>query len=106
MRGEKVSIDPRSLLAAQRSKRRRAVKPEQDCVRRKKFSRVCSWQFAGGGVTRNRSLKRAGRCPPVVAVKSREPRENRGRLRHCNGLRVPRSHCPLRSEERRVGKEW
>lgn len=40
----------------------------------------------GGDYLFIRSLK--------VAVKCREPRENRGRLRHCNRLQTPHCHCP------------
>src|SRR5882672_4816368 len=39
--------------------------------------------------------------PPQPGV--REPRENRGRLRHCNGLQTPTGHCPALNKRRREG---
>src|SRR5678810_166606 len=34
----------------------------------------------------------------------REPRVNRGRLRHCIGIQLPKSHCPAYRYEGRVGR--
>ena len=41
----------------------------------------------------------------LVAVKCRERRENRRRLRHCIGLRTPTSHCLSRTTERTGRRE-
>ena len=44
-----------------------------------------AWLRAGESVTNRRSLKAAGTGPRETQSDGREPRENRGRLRHCNG---------------------
>lgn len=45
------------------------------------------------------SLKEGTRSPEIAA-KCREPRENRGRLRHCIGLQASQSHCSFEWEGR------
>jgi hypothetical protein len=56
-----------------------------------------AWHFLAGNLPQERSLKTSG-CPLSGEVRRRhpgtqfsvgEPRENRGRLRHCNGLQTP-----------------
>lgn len=38
---------------------------------------------------RARFFEQRRSCSATTAYKCREPRENRGRLRHCDGLRTP-----------------
>lgn len=50
------------------------------------------WQTARGVLTRACSLKAMDACPSRSQSGDREPRENRGRLRHCYGLQTPTGH--------------
>jgi hypothetical protein len=58
---------------------------------RRKFSanrKFCLEKF-NFRVKRSRSLKRAEKFPPTSQSNVREPGENPGRLRHCNGYKFP-----------------
>src|SRR5204863_3344010 len=60
-----------------------------------------SWQIAATTLTRACSLKNDGRfVHPSPQSNAWEPRGNRGRLRHCNGLQTPTAtgHEPGRRE--------
>jgi hypothetical protein len=50
---------------------------------------LCLANARSGSNKPRSSLKAAGAMPALEQSKVREPRENRGRLRHCVGLRVP-----------------
>jgi hypothetical protein len=49
-----------------------------------------AWKSFVSRVERNRSLKAAGKFPPPTQSDVWEPGVNPGRLRHCNGYKLPR----------------
>lgn len=51
---------------------------------------------ATAGLQALRSLKAGGGCPAFMRPDDREPRANRGRLRHCDGLQTPTATDPNR----------
>ena len=48
-----------------------------------------AWHSGGWGVRNRQFFEADGRGPSMPRSRDREPRGNRGRLRHCEGLRAP-----------------
>ena len=65
--------------------------PQRNPARPKNISRQYAWHLNRPNLTQSRSLKTIGydqKYPAKMQLNVREPRENRGRLRHCNGIQV------------------
>ena len=62
-----------------------------------KILQIISWQIFISGVDTKCSLKWMDIVHPLSQSNVREPGENPGRLRHCNGYKFPRATAPLQA---------
>jgi hypothetical protein len=78
------------------------------CVSVPLWLKFFSWQIQVAALRTRRSLILGGSFVSVRPFCSqsnvRKPRENRGRLRHCNGLQTPTGHCHAHIHEPRAGR--